>query len=88
MNVPWSTALAVFLGTLPVFGVIVWNLIEVQSLRSDMTTMRNEMSSLRKDIAQEFKEIRQDLSKINERLAVLETKAGIPQPSPLVNVPQ
>ncbi len=71
-SMPWSTALAVFIGTLPVLGVIVWNLIEVKSLRKEMT--------------QEFKEVRQDLGKINERLAVLETKAGIPQPPPLVKV--
>jgi hypothetical protein len=51
MVIPWNIALAVFLGTLPIFGVIVWNLIEVKSLRGELIEIRKELSQIRERIA-------------------------------------
>lgn len=33
----WQTALAVFVGTLPIFGVLVWTVMEVRGIRKDRT---------------------------------------------------
>lgn len=59
-QIPWGMALAVFLGTLPVFGVIVWNLIEVKSFRAEA---RGELNAIKTEI-----------TNIRERLATLEER--------------
>lgn len=43
---PWTEALAVFIGTLPVFGALVWNLIEVRSIRVEITAIRERLATL------------------------------------------
>ena len=50
-QIPWGTAIAVFLGTLPIFGVIVWNLIELKSIRQELIEIRKEMAKLGERIA-------------------------------------
>lgn len=50
-QVPWGMALAVFLGTLPVFGAIVWNLIEVKGLRTELIAIRQEITGIRERLA-------------------------------------
>lgn len=59
--IPWGLALAVFLGTLPIFGAIVWNLVEVKSLRTRFDT---EVAALRTELAG----IRERLARIEQRL--------------------
>lgn len=57
---PWQNALAVFIGTLPILGLIAWNLIDV----------RSQLTEIRKELA----EIRKELSKLTERVATLEER--------------
>jgi hypothetical protein len=42
----WGQAVAVFLGTLPLFGVMVWNLIEVKEIRKDIVSIRERLATL------------------------------------------
>jgi hypothetical protein len=39
-----QTALGVFIGTLPVLGVILWNLIEVKGIRTELREIRAELA--------------------------------------------
>jgi len=39
----WQMAAAVFLGTLPLLGVIVWNLIEVKTIRSELSAINQTL---------------------------------------------
>jgi hypothetical protein len=48
---PWQSALAVFIGTLPVFGVLVWNLVEVKTLRTDIGLIKEEITKVRERLA-------------------------------------
>ena len=66
-QIPWGMALAVFLGTLPVFGAIVWNLMEVKSFRAEM---RAELNAIKVEI----NAIKADIASIRERLATLEER--------------
>lgn len=50
-QIPWGTALAVFLGTLPLLGVVAWNLIEVKSIRVELIQIRNEIAQIRERLA-------------------------------------
>jgi len=51
MLIPWGNVLAIFLGTLPILGALLWNLIEVKSIRSELVQVRNDISSIRKRLA-------------------------------------
>ena len=61
--IPWDTAFAVFLGTLPLLGAVVWNLMEVKGIRQELVEIRRELV-----------EIRKDLAKLGERVATLEER--------------
>ena len=50
-QIPWGLALAVFLGTLPLLGVIVWNLIEVKEIRREISLIRSEITKLAERVA-------------------------------------
>lgn len=50
-QIPWGMAVAVFLGTLPLLGVIVWNLIEVKGLRGEVVEIRKELTNIRERLA-------------------------------------
>lgn len=73
-EIPWSLTLAVFLGTLPLVGLMAWNLMDVKALRSEMRTefaqIRNELSQVRNEISKGSNE----LALIRERLAILEER--------------
>lgn len=42
--IPWGMALAVFIGTLPLLGVVVWNLIEVREIRKELHEIQLELA--------------------------------------------
>jgi hypothetical protein len=42
----WQLALAVFAGTLPLTGLILWNLIEVRTIRSELVLIRERLATL------------------------------------------
>ena len=67
---PWQSALAVFLGTLPILGVILWNLLEVKSIRGELIDIRKELLDIRKELL----EIHKELGKMTERIATLEER--------------
>jgi hypothetical protein len=81
---PWGTALAVFLGTAPMFGVIVWNMMDVRALRSEMraefSALRSEMRAELLQIRNELMQIRIDLGSIRERVATLEERDRLTHP--------
>ena len=72
-QVPWGTAAAVFLGTLPLLGVMVWNLIDVKALRSEM---RADFAAIRVELAG----IKAEIANIRERLATLEERERLTHP--------
>ena len=43
---PWNVAIGVFMGTLPLLGVMVWNLIEVKEIRKDIVNIRERLATL------------------------------------------
>ena len=45
-QIPWGQALAVFLGTLPLLGVMVWNLVEVKEIRKEIASIRERLATL------------------------------------------
>jgi hypothetical protein len=47
----WQTALAVFLGTLPLLGLLGWNLIEVKSIRAEILTINHTLADIRERLA-------------------------------------
>lgn len=47
----WQFAVAVFLGTLPLLGVIVWNLVEVKSIRTELLTISHTLADVRERLA-------------------------------------
>jgi len=59
----WQFALAVFMGTLPLLGAVLWNLMEVKSIRAELLEIRAELS-----------QIRADIGNIRERVATLEER--------------
>jgi hypothetical protein len=50
-QIPWGMAITVFIGTLPIFGVTVWILIEVRGLRQEVIDIRKELTSIRERLA-------------------------------------
>jgi hypothetical protein len=66
-QIPWETALSVFIGTLPMLGVVAWNLMDVKSLRVEM---RSEFTAIRAELSL----IRTELTKLTERVAILEER--------------
>lgn len=50
-QIPWGTALAVFLGTLPLLGVMVWNLVEVKGIRAELIEIRKDIANIRERVA-------------------------------------
>jgi hypothetical protein len=42
----WQLALGVFAGTLPLTGLILWNLIEVRSIRAELVLIRERLATL------------------------------------------
>lgn len=46
MITTWQTALGVFIGTLPMLGVVVWNLVEVKSIRQELVQIRERLATL------------------------------------------
>jgi len=56
----WQLGLGVFLGTLPLTGLILWNLLELKSFRSEVRT--------------ELNGIHTELTNIRERVATLEER--------------
>jgi hypothetical protein len=59
----WQFAFGVFTGTLPLLGVIIYNLIEVKGIRAELLQIRMELS-----------QIRTDLASVRERVAILEER--------------
>jgi ABC-type enterochelin transport system permease subunit len=57
-QIPWGSAAAIFVGTLPLLGVMVWNVVEVRTFRSEVRA--------------EFAQIGAELVLIRECLAALE----------------
>ena len=45
-QMPWNVAIGVFMGTLPLLGVMVWNLIEVKEIRKDIVNIRERLATL------------------------------------------
>lgn len=43
-------ALSVFVGTLPVLGAILWNLMEVKSIRSELLQIRAELLQIHAEL--------------------------------------
>jgi predicted nucleic acid-binding Zn-ribbon protein len=82
--IPWGSALPVFLGTLPLLGVMVWNLVDMKTLRSEMnqlrTELRAELNQLRSEIRTELQAIRAELANIRERVATLEERDRLTRP--------
>ena len=88
-QIPWGAAVAVFMGTLPLLGVMIWNMMDVRTLRTEMRTelasirteIRTELASIRTEmtagfasIRSELSMIRTDLTKLTERVAILEER--------------
>jgi len=72
----WQIGLGVFMGTLPLLGVIIWNLLELKTFRSEV---RADLLSIRGELSQ----IRTDITNIRERVATLEERDRLTHP-PLV----
>jgi hypothetical protein len=72
--VNWQLTLSVFLGTLPLLGIMAWNLMDVKALRAEMRSeflqIRHELNQIRNDLTQ----IRNELALIRERVAILEER--------------
>jgi hypothetical protein len=48
---PWQTALAVFVGTLPILSVIVWNLLKVDRIEKKLDAVISELANIRERLA-------------------------------------
>ena len=68
-QIPWANTTAVFLGTLPLLFVMVWNLIDVKSIKADLLQIRGELAAINDHIAA-----------IRERLATLEERDRLTHP--------
>jgi hypothetical protein len=71
------SALPVFLGTLPLLAVMVWNLMDVKSLRGERSQLRGEMNQLRAQMNAEFQAIRAELIAIRAEIAGLRELVAI-----------
>jgi len=47
----WQMAAAVFLGTLPLLGVGIWNLVEVKTIRSELSSINQTLANIRERLA-------------------------------------
>ena len=72
-QIPWGIAAPIFLATLPLLGAMLWNAIDVRTLR---TEMRAEFAAIRVELAA----IRADIVSIRERLAILEERDRLTHP--------
>jgi hypothetical protein len=50
-QIPWGVAVAVFMGTLPLLGVMVWNMVEVKEIRRELSLIRTEITKLTERLA-------------------------------------
>ena len=50
-QIPWANTAAVFLGTLPLLFVMVWNLIDVKAIRNELIQIRSDIASIRERLA-------------------------------------
>lgn len=89
-TVQWNQVLTIFLGTVPLLGAVLWNLIDVRGIRSELHQLRTELHQLRTDMNQQLTAIRADISAIKpdiaslrERVATLEERDRLTHP-PLV----
>ena len=51
MQVPWDTTAAVFVGTLPMLGVMMWSLAELKEIRKEISLIRVELTKLTEHVA-------------------------------------
>jgi hypothetical protein len=72
-QIPWGTAAAVFLGTLPLLGAVLWNLMDIKGFRSEFNQFRSEVRT-------ELKAIQTEITAIRERLATLEERDRLTHP--------
>lgn len=50
-QIPWANTTAVFLGTLPLLFIMVWNLIDVKSIKAELVNIREEIARIRERLA-------------------------------------
>lgn len=50
-QIPWSQTLAIFLGTLPLLGAVVWNLVKLDRIEKRVDTIVGELADIRERIA-------------------------------------
>ena len=62
-----TQAIPIFLGTLPLLGVILWNLLEFKDFKKEV---REEFRLLRVELGK----LKDEVSSIKERLATLEER--------------
>lgn len=74
----WKMALGIFVGTLPLLGVILWSLLDFRAFK---TEIRGDVQEFKKEVREEFRLMRAQLSNIQEaitdikeRLATLEER--------------
>lgn len=51
MNPILSTALGVLLGTVPLLGMLAWNMVEVKEIRRELSLIRTELSKITERVA-------------------------------------
>lgn len=51
MNPILSTALGVLLGTVPLLGMLAWNMVEVKEIRKELSLIRTELSKITERVA-------------------------------------
>lgn len=73
MKPDWNGVLTIALGTLPVLGAILWNLLKLDRLE---TRMDRGFEEIRTDL----REIRLELARYGERLATLEERDRLSHP--------
>jgi hypothetical protein len=62
-EIQWPLVGTIFLGTVPMLGAILWNLVEVKSIRAELIAIRTEISG-----------IKNVLAVFGERIATLEER--------------
>jgi Skp family chaperone for outer membrane proteins len=70
----WQLTLSVFLGTLPLLGIMAWNLMDVKALRAEMRSEFQQIRSELQQIRNELLQIRNELALLRERVAILEER--------------
>ena len=51
MNIPWTEALAIFIGTLPVLGAIILQLTKLDRIEGKLDAINNELTLIRERLA-------------------------------------